>query len=242
MHFYKRFVLSIYFYFTWYTEKYTDKIIHIIIRILVYSSFCLLNFMLTASKPNFLTLSAPHTRLTRTDAYSMSHEAPAKLPALICRLTLKNTGSGGHIPSCHVPQLRSMFNISCFHTSAAYCSHWPLAITTHKRVRWKTVPVAFPCAFVVVTHENTTVYDTPYEFITCLRLPVTNQTLHIFSEVEIKSGERGAQHTDLHNQSNDSHSTDSRPLWLVDRNEVTVFPITSTNFIMPLKKSVKKKS
>ena len=51
-------ILVIFFFFsyfdcTWCIEKYSGKIIHKIIRILVLSSFCVLNFMLPARSPNF---------------------------------------------------------------------------------------------------------------------------------------------------------------------------------------------
>ena len=51
--FHKFFLLSAYFYYAWFVQKYTAKIIHIINIIIVHSSFCVLSFMLPACRASF---------------------------------------------------------------------------------------------------------------------------------------------------------------------------------------------
>jgi len=60
--FYKFFtLLSVtYIYCTWCLENYTNKIVHIIINIVIHSSFCVLNFMLPVHRPFFAKVT--HTR------------------------------------------------------------------------------------------------------------------------------------------------------------------------------------
>jgi hypothetical protein len=50
-------------------EKYTGKIIHIIMRIHIHSSFCVPNFMVFAGRPNFFRSCPliPHTSLSRPE-------------------------------------------------------------------------------------------------------------------------------------------------------------------------------
>ena len=128
----------------------------------------------------FLTLPAPHIRLIRPDAYIMYHAVPSKLTAVICRLTMKNTGSVGHIPSCYVPQLRFMFNIAVFILQQLTVrSDLPQSLRTSEFVGKQCQVLSMCCHNCYAWELHSPWYAVRVHHLSAF--PATNQMLHAFS-------------------------------------------------------------